>query len=158
VYHTYLPGRTFHVFAPVTGGSSWPPEVMLNAGASFDTVDVHNYSADISDYTAQVHGWMQQYGKADAELWLSEWATYGDGYQSASTGVNTVLNNLIRGARPGNDHIDGSHLFPFYNWDGSGSASQSFQGLVGPMSTPLAIFNGVSNAAMTQDVWAWFVQ
>ena len=158
VYHTYLPGRTFHVFAPVTGGSSWPPEVMLNAGASFDTVDVHNYSADISDYTAQVHGWMQQYGKADAELWLSEWATYGDGYQSASTGVNTVLNNLIRGAPPGNDHIDGSHLFPFYNWDGSGSASQSFQGLVGPMSTPLAIFNGVSNAAMTQDVWAWFVQ
>jgi hypothetical protein len=113
VYQTYLGGRPFRVYAPVTGpGSAWPRDVLLNAGAYFDTVDVHNYSADITDYTAQVHGWMNQSGNADAELWLSEWATYRGGYQLASTGVITVLNNLIRGARPGNAHIDGSHLFP----------------------------------------------
>ena len=47
-------------------------------------------------------------------------ATYRGGYQSASIGVKTVLNNLIRGARPGNTHIDGSHLFTFYDWDTSG--------------------------------------
>jgi hypothetical protein len=120
----------------VTGGSSWPPEVMQNAGAWFDTVDVHDYSSDITAYTAQVHGWMNQYDKASAELWLSEWATYRGGYQSASTGVTTVLNNLIRGARPGNDHIDGSHLFTFYDWAGSAN----FQGLVGPTGTKLASF------------------
>jgi len=88
---------------------------------------------------------MNQSGKADAELWLSEWATYLGGYQSASTGVNTVLNNLIRGARPGHDHIDGSHLFTFYDWHGSHRGSQhadwsNFQGLVGPTGTRLASF------------------
>jgi hypothetical protein len=77
--------------------------------------------------------------------WLTEWATYLDGYQLASTGVNTVLNNLIRGTRPGHDHIDGSHLFTFYDWDGSNGGSQhvdwtSFQGLVGPTGTRLASF------------------
>jgi hypothetical protein len=136
VYETYLPGRTFHVYAPVTGGSSWPPEVMQNAGDWFDRVDVHDYSADITGYTAQVHGWMNQYGKPNAELWLSEWATYLGGYRSANTGVKTILNNLIRGARPGNDHIDGSHLFTFYDWAGFAN----FQGLVGPTGTKLASF------------------
>src|SRR5262245_35827781 len=85
VYQTYLPGRTFHVYAAVTGGgSTWPPDVMVNAGGSFDTVDVHNYNADLTGYTAQVRGWMAQHHKADAELWLSEWATYRGGYQAAS--------------------------------------------------------------------------
>jgi hypothetical protein len=136
VYETYLPGRTFHVYAPVTGGSSWPPAVMQNAGAWFDAVDVHNYSSDITGYTAQVRGWMNQYGKANAQLWVSEWATYRGGYQSASTGVQTILNNLLRGARPGNAHIDGSHLFTFYDWAGLAN----FQGLVGPTGTKLASF------------------
>ena len=137
VYQTYLRGRTFRVYAPVTsGGSTWPREVMINAGASFDMVDVHNYNADITGYTEQVRGWMNQYGKADAELWLSEWATYRGGYQAASIGVTTVLNNLIRGARPGNNHIDGSHLFTFYDWSGA----QPFQGLVSPTGTRLASF------------------
>jgi hypothetical protein len=72
VYQRYLPGRTFHVYAPVTGGSSWPPGVMQHAGEWFDAVDVHNYSSDITGYTTQVRGWMAQHGKADAELWLSE--------------------------------------------------------------------------------------
>jgi hypothetical protein len=137
VYQTYLPGRQFRVYAPVTGGgSTWPREVMINTGASFHTVDVHNYNADITGYTAQVRGWMAQYGKATAELWVSEWATYRGGYQAASLGVTTVLNNLIRGARPGNTHIDGSHLFTFYDWSGV----QAFQGLVSATGTRLASF------------------
>jgi hypothetical protein len=41
-----------------------------------------------------------------------------------------VINNLIRGARPGIDHIDGSHLFTFYDWDGFHGGFQNFQGLV----------------------------
>jgi hypothetical protein len=135
VYETYLPGRTFRVYAPVTGGT-WPRDAMIHAGEVFDTVDVHNYNADITGYTSQVRGWMAQYGKADAELWLSEWATYRGGYQAASVGVTTVLNNLIRGASPGNTHIDGSHLFTFYDWSGA----QPFQGLVGPAGTRLASF------------------
>jgi hypothetical protein len=145
VYHTYLPGRTFHVYAPVTSGGDWPRDVMMHAGASFDTVDVHNYNSDITGYTEHVHGWMKQSREAGAELWLTEWATYLGGYQSASTGVNTVLNNMIRGARPGQDHIDGSHLFTFYDWAGSNKGTPdvdwtNFQGLVGPTGSRRASF------------------
>ena len=131
VYDTCLPGRTYRVYSPATtGGSSWPRDVMINAGQYFDTVDIHNYSGDITGYTQDVHGWMNQYGKATAELWLSEWATYRGGYNGASLAVKTVVNNMIRGSRPGNDHIDGSHLFTFYDWDGFNGGFQNFEGLV----------------------------
>jgi hypothetical protein len=129
VYHTYLPGRTYHVYAPVAGGD-WPNDALQQIPSYFDSVDVHNYSGDITSYTEQVHGWMDASGHGDYPLWLSEWATYRGGYQNASTGVKTVINNLIRGARPGIDHIDGSHLFTFYDWDGFHGGFQNFQGLV----------------------------
>ncbi|HEX8221503.1 MAG TPA: hypothetical protein VF914_20110 [Chloroflexia bacterium] len=141
VYSTYLPGRTPHIYASVTkGGSSWPDSTMKNAGAYFDSVDIHNYNSDTTSYTQQVHGWMNADGKANAPLWLSEWATYRGGYQNASTGVKTIINNLIRGSRPGNDYIYGSHLFTFYDWDGFAGGFQNFQGLVGPTGTKLASF------------------
>lgn len=144
VYATYLPGREFRVYAPATtGGSSWPRDVMINAGNSFHHVDIHNYSGDITGYTAEVHGWMNQYGKANAELWLSEWATYRGGYDGTSLAVKTVVNNMIRGSRPGNDHIDGSHLFTFYDWDGFTGGFQNFEGLVDINGKRLATFYAV---------------
>jgi len=130
-YATYLPGRTFHIYAPVTsGGSSWPNDALQQIPQYFDSVDIHNYNSDITSYTQQVHGWMNTTGHADYPLWLSEWATYRGRYDNASIGVKTVINNIIRGARPGNDHIDGSHLFTFYDWDGFNGGFQNFQGLV----------------------------
>jgi hypothetical protein len=86
-----------------------------------------------SDYW--VHAWMNSTGHGDREVWLSEWATYRGGYDQATTGVNTVLANMIRGARPGDDRIDGSHLFTFYDWDGFSGGFQDFEGLVGPTGT-----------------------
>jgi len=131
VYATYLPGRAFHIYAPVTsGGSSWTNDALAQIPQYFDSVDIHNYNSDITAYTQQVHGWMNATGHANYPLWLSEWATYRGGYSNASTGVKTVINNLIRGARPGNDHIDGSHLFTFYDWDGFSGGFQNFEGLV----------------------------
>jgi hypothetical protein len=44
------------VYAPVTGGSRWPRDVMVHAGASFDAMDVHNYDADITSYTERMRG------------------------------------------------------------------------------------------------------
>ncbi len=144
VYATYLPGRTFRVYSPATtGGSSWPRDVMINAGQYFNVVDIHNYSGDITGYTQEVHGWMNQYGKANAELWLSEWATYRGGYDGTSLAVKTVVNNMIRGSRPGNDHIDGSHLFTFYDWDGFTGGFQNFEGLVDINGNRLATFYAV---------------
>jgi hypothetical protein len=131
VYRTYLPGRIYHVLAPVTtGGSDWPLAALQQIPDAFDSVDIHNYSSDITGYTRQVHGWMNATGHPDYPVWLSEWATYRGGYDSASKGVGLVINNLIRGSRPGDDHIYGSHLFTFYDWDGFAGGFQNFEGLV----------------------------
>ncbi|MDQ3005079.1 MAG: hypothetical protein M3R47_06800, partial [Chloroflexota bacterium] len=73
VYATYLPGRTPHVYAPgTTSGASWPREVMANAGAYFNPVDIHNYDSDITTYDVKVHGWMNTNGFATAPLWITE--------------------------------------------------------------------------------------
>lgn len=131
VYRTYLPGRAYHVYAPVTkGGSSWPLAALQQIPGSFDSVDVHDYSSDITDYVETVHGWMDSTGHSSYPLWLSEWSTYRDGYDRASTGVTRVVSNLIRASRPGSDHVDGSHLFTFYDWNGFAGGFQNFQGLV----------------------------
>ena len=144
VYATYLPGRAYHVYAPVTtGGSDWPLAAMQQIPDAFDTVDIHNYSSDISGYTRQVHGWMDSTGQSGKQLWLSEWATYRGGYDKAGTGVKTVLANMIRGARPGSDHIDGSHLFTFYDWDGFAGGFQNFEGLVSGAGTRRLAFYAV---------------
>jgi hypothetical protein len=141
VFRTYLPGRAYHVYAPVTtGGSSWPNDALQQIPGSFDSVDVHDYNSDITGYVQQVHGWMNASGHGAYPLWLSEWATYRGGYQNASTGVKLLVNNLIRGSRPGNDHVDGSHLFTFYDWDGFSGGFQNFQGLVGPTGARTASY------------------
>jgi hypothetical protein len=77
-----------------------------------------------------VHAWMESTSHASYPLWLSEWSTYLDRYHMASTAIGRVVNNLIRGSRPGSDHVDGSHLFTFYDWDGFPGGFQNFQGLV----------------------------
>ena len=144
VYRTYLPGRTYHIYAPVTtGGSSWTNDALQQIPTSFDSVDIHNYSSDITGYTRQVHGWMNATGHPGYPLWMSEWATYRGGYDNASTAVKTVLNNMIRGSRPGDDHIDGSHLFTFYDWDGFTGGFQNFQGLVNGAGAKLRTYYAV---------------
>lgn len=130
VFNTYLPGKTYHVYAPVTsGGSSWPNDALQQIPQYFDSVDVHDYSGDISSYVEQVHGWMNSTGHASYPLWLSEWGTYRSQYNSVSFDISLV-SNLIRGSQPGNDYVTGSHVFSMYDWSGNKGGFQSFQGLV----------------------------
>jgi hypothetical protein len=118
VYSKYLLGRTYHVYAPgTTGGSSWPLGVMTGAGTYFDSVDIHNYDTDITNYTRQVHGWMKANGFADAPLWISEWGDWHENSYSNPAFANIVLaGNLIRGSSPGDDYVYGSHIFSLYDW------------------------------------------
>jgi hypothetical protein len=63
VYATYLPGRTPHIYAPVTtGGSSWPDSVMKAVPGAFDSVDVHDHQSDITSYITTVHNYMDADG------------------------------------------------------------------------------------------------
>lgn len=134
VYSTYLPGRTPHIYAPVTvTGSSWPLALMQQAPTAFDSVDIHDYDSNIRTYVEKVHGYMNSNGFTNAPLWVSEWSTYRSGkYTSVSFDVSNVVANLIYGSYPGSDHITGSHIFGLYDW-GTGAF-----GLIGPGDVPRA--------------------
>jgi len=126
VYRTYLPDRQFHIHAPkTTGGSSWPAATLEAVSGYFDSVNVHNYDLDISDYVRQVRAWMQDTIYERSPLWLGEWGTYTDGYDELSFSLN-LIKNLIRASRPGDTYVYGSHLFSLYDWGREGG----FKGLI----------------------------
>lgn len=118
VYATYLPGRTPHVYSPATtSGSSWPRDVMINAGAYFTDVDIHNYDVDVTTYDQKVHDWMNQNGKPNAPLWITETGEWRQNkYDTASFANDVLIANTLRGSRPGLDYVSGSHIFSFYDW------------------------------------------
>jgi hypothetical protein len=111
----------------------WPviDDMLQQVPAYFDSMDIHTYNSDISGYVQQVHGYMNAAGKPNMPLWISEWGTYRGQYTSVSFDIG-VINNLIRGSRPGNDYVYGSHIFTLYDWDGFNGGFQNFVGLVGP--------------------------
>ena len=123
VYTTYLPGRTYHIHAPTTvGDSQWPREAMRQIPGYFDTINIHDYAQDISDYTQQIR---LSRGDRAMPIWLGEWGSYQNEYNSIPFAIN-LINNLIRGSQPG--YIEGSHLFSLYDWGNQGK----YQGLIGP--------------------------
>ena len=118
VYTKYLPGRTYHLYAPdAESGSTWPSAVLQQSAPLFDSLDVHNYDADISAYVRQAHSWLNALGLAKYPVWMTEWGSYGadDKYSSVPMGIS-LINNLIRGSRPGNDYVYGSHIFSLYDY------------------------------------------
>jgi len=126
VYRTYLPNRQFHIHAPKTvGWSHWPAATLDSVPKYFDTVNIHNYDLDISAYVRQVRQWMQGTAHGRSALWLGEWGTYAGGYDDLDFSLN-LLKNMIRGSRPGDTYVDGSHLFSLYDWGREGM----FEGLV----------------------------
>ncbi|MEG4810148.1 hypothetical protein QUA82_20605 [Microcoleus sp. F8-D3] len=127
VYKTYLPDRTYRIHGPKTlGGSNWPASALQEIPNYFDTVNVHNYDADISNYTRKVRGWMNGTVRANSQLWVGEWGTYEISYGDLSLALN-LIKNVIRGSQPGDNYIDGSHIFCLYDWGKLGQA----EGLVG---------------------------
>jgi hypothetical protein len=147
VFTTYLPGKAYHVYAPVTtGGSSWPNDALQQVGSSFDSLDIHDYNSDVRSYVESAHGWLNADGYPNDPVWLSEWATYRGGYQNASKGVSLVLKNLVYMSYPGNDYVYGSHLFTFYDWAGFSGGFQNFQGLVAADGTRTSSFYALQMA------------
>ena len=116
VYKTYLPARTYRIHGPKTvGGSNWPADALREIPNYFDTVNVHNYDADISNYTRKVRGWMNGSIRANSQLWVGEWGSYQISYNDLSLALS-LIKNLIRGSQPGDNYIYGSHIFSLYDW------------------------------------------
>jgi hypothetical protein len=116
LYQTYLPGRAYHVHAPVTSGPDWVPGVLADAGGSFDSLNVHWYAWwDKGDFVRKMHHYLAQSGHPGYPIWLSEWGTYDVSYDETYMGL-AVVENLIRFSQPGDDYVYGSHIFSFYDW------------------------------------------
>jgi hypothetical protein len=115
VYRTYLPGRTFHLHAPVTAGGRWVPSTLREVGPYFDSLNVHSYARDLEGFVRTMHGHLTESGYGDRPIWLSEWATYTEHYEDIGLALRVVA-NMIRCSRPGTDYVYGSHIFSFYDW------------------------------------------
>ncbi|MGB3511112.1 MAG: hypothetical protein WBA93_18130 [Microcoleaceae cyanobacterium] len=127
VYKTYLPGRIYHIHAPTTvGGSRWPGDTLREIPTYFDSMNIHDYAADISEYTQKVHTWMNGTIHYKSPIWLGEWGTYTTGYDDLNFAIN-LIKNMIRGSQPGNNYIYGSHIFSLYDWGKDGG----FKGILG---------------------------
>ncbi|MBE9111790.1 hypothetical protein IQ273_20495 [Nodosilinea sp. LEGE 07298] len=127
IYRTYLPDRQFHIHAPKTvGGSHWPADTLEAVPDYFDSVNVHNYDIDISNYIRQVRGWMRNTVHAQSPLWLGEWGTYTEGYSDLNFSLN-LIQNMMRMSQPGDTYVYGNHLFSLYDW----GYNNGFEGLIG---------------------------
>jgi hypothetical protein len=128
VYTRYLPGRTFFIHAPVTvGGSRWPFDALKSISSLFTSMNIHDYDADISIYTQRIRQSIRGTAHAQSPLWLGEWGSYTNQYNSVPFGL-TLLKNMIRGSQAGDRYIYGSHIFSLYDWGNQEIA----QGLIGP--------------------------
>ncbi|MBD2578566.1 hypothetical protein [Oscillatoria sp. FACHB-1406] len=126
VYRTYLPTRTYHIHAPVTvGDSSWPALALQEIPREFSSVNIHDYNRDISDYIGRVRGWMKDTVRENSDLWVSEWGTYENEYDTLPLALN-LIQNAIRGSQP-ESYIYGSHIFSLYDW----GKTNGFKGLIG---------------------------
>ena len=104
--------------------------MLRNVPDVLDSVTIHNYNWYTQDYVSQVRSWMHANGFAGAPLWLSEWGADKPWYTAPRTGVDLIGSNLIRLSSPGS-YIDGSHLFPFYDWGGAPDVpGTQFEGLI----------------------------
>lgn len=126
VYKIYLPDRTYHIHAPkTTGGSIWPLNAFQKIPNYFDTVNVHTYDEDISPYIQKVRSWMNANNYANSDLWLGEWGTYQNQYNSIPFALN-LIKNMIRASQSGNNYVYGSLIFALYDWGKKGE----FKGLM----------------------------
>ena len=122
LYRTHLPGRTYHLHAPVTSGPAWVPEVLAEAGDDFDSLNLHNYAWwDKGKCVREMHAELGKSGHPEYPIWLSEWGTYDVSYDVTYMAL-AVVENLIRFSQPGDDYVYGSHLFSFYDWVYEGNA------------------------------------
>jgi len=126
VFHTYLPGRSYHVYAPATSNSTWPKDMLHNIPQYFDSMDIHVYG-DFRFGVEEVHTWMNQTAYAKEPLWVTEWGSYKHQYDSESFGIS-LINDLIYGSSPGNDYVFGSNIFSLYDFSTNATGLINYKG------------------------------
>jgi hypothetical protein len=129
IYSHYLPGRTPHIYAPVTSNCcSWALTAMQTEGPSvFDSLDFHDYQSNPSEI-ATLRTDMNANGYAGAPAWITEMGSYHQNtYNSVTNSNNLIVAWWIQASQPGNDYVTGADLFSLYDW-GSGYTSGAIHG------------------------------
>jgi hypothetical protein len=134
VYTTYLPGKTFRLYAPVAKSmNTWVEESLRQNATMIDVIDWHNYSTSHYDNAVQAHAWSARYtpNGIPQTLYISEWGSYRSAYGFAN--ALTYAQLLIDHSRDTAGHVDGSAIFPWYDW-------QTLKGVIGADGTKTPTF------------------
>lgn len=129
VYSNYLPGRTPHIYAPVTSNCcAWALSAMQTEGPSvFDSLDFHSYQSSPSEI-ATLRADMNANGYAGAPAWITEMGSYKqNSYDGESFDNNRIIGWWIQASEPGNNYVTGVDLFSLYDW-GAGYTSGAIHG------------------------------
>lgn len=121
VYSHYLPGRTPHIYAPVTSNCcAWALSAMQTEGPSvFDSLDFHDYQSNPSEITT-LRADMDANGYAGAPAWITEMGSYKQNtYNGQSTDNNIIVAWWIKASQPGDNYVTGINLFSLYDWGSS---------------------------------------
>jgi hypothetical protein len=129
IYSNYLPGRTPHIYAPVTSNCcSWALTAMQTEGPSvFDSLDFHDYQSNPSEITT-LRADMNANGYTGAPAWITEMGSYHQNtYNTVSSSNNLIVAWWMQASQPGNNYVTGADLFSLYDW-GSGYTSGAIHG------------------------------
>src|SRR5207244_3616403 len=87
VFHTYLSGQTFHIYAPVaTPEGNWTKDALQRIPQYFDSVDNHVYY-NYPQTVESIHRTMNEAGYPNEPLWITEWGSYKHEYDSEPFGI-----------------------------------------------------------------------
>lgn len=128
VYSAYLPGRTPHIYAPVTSNCcAWAVSAMQTEGTSvFDSLDFHDYGGSPATITT-LRADMNANGYTGAPAWITEMGSYKQNHYDGESAANNVIGWWLQGSEPGNNYITGIDLFSLYDW-GNGYTSGAIHG------------------------------
>ena len=128
IYSHYLPGRTPHIYAPVTSNCcSWALTAMQTEGPSvFDSLDFHDYQSNPSEITT-LRADMNSNGYSGAPAWVTEMGSYHQNTYNGVPASNNIISWWMQASQPGNNYVTGIDLFSLYDW-GSGYTSGAIHG------------------------------
>ena len=128
VYSHYLPGRTPHIYAPVTSNCcAWALSAMQTEGPSvFDSLDFHDYQSNPSEI-ATLRADMNSNGYSGAPAWVTEMGSYHQNTYNGVPASNNIIAWWMQASQPGNNYVTGIDLFSLYDW-GSGYTSGAIHG------------------------------
>ncbi|MHC5033884.1 MAG: hypothetical protein ACYTFZ_02455 [Planctomycetota bacterium] len=117
VYRTYIPDRMCRLHAPAVAEAraEWAAPTLREIGPQVDCLSVHCHINEHDSVPLEMHQAIEEGGRLGTPLWISQWGNYMRSWDEPIMAADLV-GALILDSRPGNSHVDGSHVFSLYDW------------------------------------------